>query len=363
MSVTSLSPFSLLLHPHSSPCRHPPMRACRPAPPPSTLSAHPSDLEELMRVFLTCLLTRPFPTTVVSLPCPSAHRGSEDHISVLQVLVSRLSLRVTCPWRLYLSWILHPPGGHPLCMPHLLLHGAGQQCQQAQGSDAHWAGRPEDLCGSRTGGWSLPGVMSDWQRCVDWFLAKYCRCRLRFDWCWCSWRTSVKGCCRWGLQVWRRQVGYVRGTWWPIESSAGRMVARTARWSRGRFLGWASKPRWSRDNVGADSWVVIGGGYTEFVGFAAVHQKTTRLLGWATKPRPKTRRGGAATQAGSTAQEGRSGHPGRSRREASQRRTRAGIARLASRLSKVAVDGHPSDGENLKTSKFALEGHVSLVIY
>jgi hypothetical protein len=27
------------------------------------------------------------------------------------------------------------------------------------------------MCGSRTGGWSLPCVMSDWQRCVDWFLA------------------------------------------------------------------------------------------------------------------------------------------------------------------------------------------------
>jgi hypothetical protein len=28
----------------------------------------------------------------------------------------------------------------------------------------------------------------------------------------------------------------------------------------------------------------------------------------------------------------------------------------------VTVAGHPSDGENLKTSKFALEGLVSLVI-
>jgi hypothetical protein len=27
-------------------------------------------------------------------------------------------------------------------------------------------GEIEDLCGSRTGGWSLPGVMSDLQRCV-----------------------------------------------------------------------------------------------------------------------------------------------------------------------------------------------------
>jgi hypothetical protein len=40
------------------------------------------------------------------------------------------------------------------------------------------------------------------------------------------------------LLVWIKQVGLVWGTWWPAESSAGRMVARTTR-------------------------VVIGGGYTE----------------------------------------------------------------------------------------------------
>jgi hypothetical protein len=146
----------------------------------------------------------------------------------------------------------------------------------------------EDLRGLRTGGWSLPGVMSDWQRGVDWFLAKYCRCKLRLDWCWCRWRTSAKGCGRWGLYVWRRQVGLVRGTQWPAESSAGRMVARIVRRSRGQFLGWASKPRSSWDFVGAESWVKIGGDYTEFAGFPVVHQKTTGFLGWSTKPRPKT---------------------------------------------------------------------------
>jgi hypothetical protein len=146
------------------------------------------------------------------------------------------------------------------------------------------------MCISRTGGWSLLGVMSDWQHCVDWFLAKYCRCRLRFDWCWCRWRTSVKGHCRWGLQVWVRQVVFIRGTRWPAESSAGRMVARTTRWSHGRFPGWASTPRSSRDYVGAESWVTIGGGYTEFVGFPVVHQKTTGFLGWSTKPKPKNQR-------------------------------------------------------------------------
>jgi hypothetical protein len=47
--------------------------------------------------------------------------------------------------------------------------------------------------------------------------------------------------------------------------------------------------------------------------------------------------------------------------ETSKRRTRVGIARLASRLSKFAVTEHPSNGVMTKTSEFALEGHVSLV--
>jgi hypothetical protein len=150
--------------------------------------------------------------------------------------------------------------------------------------------RLRTMCGSRTSGWSLPCVMSDWQHCVKWFLAKYCRCRLQLDWCWCRWKTRAKGHCSWGLQVWRRQVGFVWGTRWPTGSSASRMVAWTARWSHGQFLGWASKPRSSRDYVGAESWVVIGEGYTEFTGFPVVHQKTNMFLGWSTKPRLKNRR-------------------------------------------------------------------------
>jgi hypothetical protein len=47
--------------------------------------------------------------------------------------------------------------------------------------------------------------------------------------------------------------------------------------------------------------------------------------------------------------------------ETSKRRTRVGITRLASRISKFAVTGHPSDGAMTKISEFALEGHVSLV--
>jgi hypothetical protein len=204
------------------------------------------------------------------------------------------------------------------------------------------------MCGSRTGGLLLPCVMSDWQRCVDWFLSKYCRCRLRLDSCWCRWRTSVKGRCRWGLQVWRRQVGFVRGTRWPAGSSAGRMVAWTTRWSRGRFLGGASKPRSSRDYVGAKSWVEIGGGYTEFAGFAVVHQKTTGSLGWATKSRLKTRRGGVATQAGSTAQEGRSDRLGRSDCPGRSNHPGGGLTALVAGAEMLRSGGHASGSQGLR---------------
>jgi hypothetical protein len=47
--------------------------------------------------------------------------------------------------------------------------------------------------------------------------------------------------------------------------------------------------------------------------------------------------------------------------ETSKRWTRVGIARLASRLSKFVVVGHPSNGAMTKISEFALERHVSLV--
>jgi hypothetical protein len=47
--------------------------------------------------------------------------------------------------------------------------------------------------------------------------------------------------------------------------------------------------------------------------------------------------------------------------ETSKRRTRIGIARLASRLSKYAVAGHPSDGAKTKNFEFTLGGLVSLV--
>jgi hypothetical protein len=47
--------------------------------------------------------------------------------------------------------------------------------------------------------------------------------------------------------------------------------------------------------------------------------------------------------------------------ETSKRRTHARIARLALRLRKFGVAGHPSDGVMTKISEFSLEGHVSLI--
>jgi hypothetical protein len=202
----------------------------------------------------------------------------------------------------------------------------------------------EDLCGPRTGGWLLPGVMSDWQCGVDWFLPKYCRCRLRLDWCWCKWRISVKGRGRWGLHVWRRQVRLVQVTRWPAESSAG---GKMKSWT---VLSSASKPRSSQDFVGVESWVVIGGGYTEFTGFPVVHQKTTGFLGWSAKPRPKT--GRSSSRPDWSVGTGLTGVRRRSP-ETSKQRTRVGIARLASRLSKFAVVGHPSDGAMTKCPSMA----------
>jgi hypothetical protein len=58
---------------------------------------------------------------------------------------------------------------------------------------------------------------------------------------------------------------------------------------------------------------------------------------------------------------GRSDHPGRRRRDASKGRTRRD-RKACVEAKQVAVAGLPFDEEIPKTSKSALEGHVSLVI-
>jgi hypothetical protein len=96
-----------------------------------------------------------------------------------------------------------------------------------------------------------------------------------------------------GLLVRRRQVGLARGTWWPVGSSAGRMVARTARWSHGRFHGWASKPRLSRDYVGAESWVWLAETTPSLRGF---HWFARKPLGSLVDPQSQDRRPEVAAQ-------------------------------------------------------------------
>jgi hypothetical protein len=58
----------------------------------------------------------------------------------------------------------------------------------------------------------------------------------------------------------------------PHGGKNGKMKSRTISWL-------SLKPRSSRDYVGVESQVVIGGGYTEFAGFPVVHQETTGFLG------------------------------------------------------------------------------------
>jgi hypothetical protein len=195
------------------------------------------------------------------------------------------------------------------------------------------------MCGSRTGGWSLPNVMSDWQRCVDWLFAKYCRCRLQLDSCWCRWRTSAKGHCWWGLQVWRRQVGFVRWTRWPAGSSAGRMVARTARWSRWTISWLSHKTKVERRLRGSQ---VMSGDWRK------LHQ-VRRVYGGSPENHRVTRLSHKAEAEDRAWLSGQNrpdwfGEPvwpvwGHRAPEASMRRTRVGITRRVSRLREVWSPG------------------------
>jgi hypothetical protein len=199
-------------------------------------------------------------------------------------------------------------------------------------------GRLRTMCGSRTGGWSLPGVMSDWQCYVDWFLAKYCRCRLRLAWCWCKWRTSAKGRCQWGLEVWRRQVGLVRGTRWPVGSCTGRMVARTTWWSRGRFLGWAKNQGQARTSwdPSHEWWLAEATSSSRVCGGSPENHRVTR----------RNHKAEAKDRAWLPGQNGpdQFGEPvwpvwRRKAPEASRRRTHIEIIMLASRLCEVRSPG------------------------
>jgi hypothetical protein len=110
-----------------------------------------------------------------------------------------------------------------------------------------------------------------------------------------------------GLRGVERQVGLTRGTRWPAGSSAGRMVARKARRSR------RSVPVQGSSSQPESAHRVCGGSPENC---------------WVTWLNHKTKTGGSAGRDGIKACQ-----------EASKRRTRVGIARLASRLSEVRSPG------------------------
>jgi hypothetical protein len=224
------------------------------------------------------------------------------------------------------------------------------------------------MCGSRTGGWSLPGVMSDWQHCVDWLLAKYCRCRLRLDWCWCRWRTSAKCRHRWGLSVWRRQVGLIEGpdcqwsqvraAWWKElrdEVVNGFLVESKNQGRAGTT--WEPSHEWRLAEATPSSrglqWFT-----RKLLGYSVDPQNRGRRLDqevWPPRPVQPPRRGGQTAWAGQIARAGLTAPggvwlpwtlaPRCFEAEDMHRDHKACIE-----AKQVAVAGHPSDEENLKTS-------------
>jgi hypothetical protein len=107
------------------------------------------------------------------------------------------------------------------------------------------------------------------------------------------------------------------------------------------------------------------------LGYSVDPQNRGRRLdeeAWPPRPVQPPRRGGQTAwagqiaRAGLIAQGGRSDCPGRWRRDASKRRTRVGIARLASRLSRLWSPGIRPMKKFRRLPKCALEGLVSLVI-
>jgi hypothetical protein len=139
----------------------------------------------------------------------------------------------------------------------------------------HLSGGPTDVWGPerpRTGGWSLPGVMSDWQRGVDWLFVEYCR--LRLDLRWCRWRAGAKGLS-------------LAGPLMSGETSRLGLMDPVARRNQVRAAWWQEKQEevvdWSRCRIEAHD-------RSLHVGFVAIHHKIVGLLGWAKKPRLETRR-------------------------------------------------------------------------
>jgi hypothetical protein len=126
---------------------------------------------------------------------------------------------------------------------------------------------------SEDGGWSLLGVMSDWQCSVDWLLAEHYRCRLRLDLRWCSCRAGVKGLTLTGPP--RSEETSRLGS---IDLVAERDQVRAAWWQENQDKVVDS----SRCRVAAHD-------RSLHARSVAVHHKTVGFIGCATKSRPEAR--------------------------------------------------------------------------
>jgi hypothetical protein len=137
------------------------------------------------------------------------------------------------------------------------------------------------------------------------------------------------------------QRGQVRAAWWHEQQDEvvdGFMVEPGLRGSQVMSGGWRSSRglQWCTRKP---------------LGYSVEPQNQGRRLDeqvWPPRPVQPPRRGGQTAwagqiaRAGLTAQGGWSDRPGRWHRDASKRRTRVGIARLASRLSRLRSPGiHP----------------------
>jgi hypothetical protein len=197
-------------------------------------------------------------------------------------------------------------------------------------------------------------VMSDWQRCVDWLLVKYCRRKLRLDWCWCRWRTSAKGLCQWASRCGETsrlgsrdpaasgiKCGLHGGKNNKMKSCAVPWLGLKAKTEPGRS--WGPSHEWD--------WC---GGHTKPMGFAVVHHKTTGFLGWATKPKLKTEV--LQHQVGLT---GRSDQYDRCASWASGDFEAEDICqdrKACIEAKQGAVIGHPSDGVTIRFPKVPFGG-------
>jgi hypothetical protein len=130
----------------------------------------------------------------------------------------------------------------------------------------------------------------------------------------------------------------VRAAWWQEQQDKVMDGFLVEPQNQGRDgTTWESSHEWRLPEATSSSWGLQW--FTrEPLGYLVEPQNRGRRLNEEMRP-PRLvqppRRGGQTAWTGLTAQLGRSDRPGRSRREASKRRTHVGIARLASRLSRL----------------------------